>query len=418
MKILQVIASLAPRYGGPSVACPALCRELARRGHRVAIYTTNTDGHTTRDVPLDKPVWDQGVEIRYFPGRSAPGEYNPSLALWRALDQTAQRFDVAHIYSVYGFSTLAGAHHCRKHGVPYVLHPHGSLDPFLLRRHRFRKRVYTALFARRGFEHAAAILFNSREEMRLAVNGSRSVASVGRVPQAVRLAVVYVGVEDVWFHDPGAAARERVRKKFGLSGRRLLVFFGRLNFKKGLDLLARAFSLIGREHDNIHLVLAGPDTEGYGKKVRKWLQEGQVLEKTTFTGALEGVERCALMREAEVFVLPSFSENFGQAVAEAMACNTPVVISDQVNIWPEVAEAGAGMVVPCEPQQLAGAVRTLLDNPTLGKRMGSQGRQLVEKKMTWKVVGDQMLQLYHELLCEPAKQRAISIISPEQTFEP
>ncbi len=399
MRILQVVASLAPRYGGPSVSCPALCRELVRRGHQVSIYTTNVDGDRLMDVLLDQPVFDQGVEVRYFPAWIYPREYKFSLPLWRALRERIRQFDVAHIYSVYGFSNTAAAHCCWKYGVPYLLHPHGSLDPYLRRRHRWRKWLYTTLFVSRSFQRAGAVLFNSAEEMRLAADwsGLRWASDNGR--QTPKKVVAYVGVEDEWFQDPNPAAQERFWKKFPhLAGRRLVVFFGRLNFKKGLDILARAFALVAREREDAHLVLAGPDNAGYGQRVRKWLQEGGVIEKTTFIGPLVGEERFVFLHHAEVFVLPSYTENFGAAVAEAMACGVPVVISDQVNIYPEVKQAGAGLVVRCDPQETAKALLTLLDNPALGKEMGRRGRRLAEKRMTWRAVGDQLIRVYQELI--------------------
>src|SRR5713226_1615401 len=157
MRILQVINSLAPRYGGPSEFCSLLCRELARRGHDVAIYTTNVDGDGVMDVPCDRHIFDQGVEIRYFPAWSVTWRNPVSLPLWRALAQKIPQCDVVHIYSVYLITATAAAHLCRRARVPYVILPHGSLDPYLLRRHRLRKQVYTALFERHKFREAAGI---------------------------------------------------------------------------------------------------------------------------------------------------------------------------------------------------------------------------------------------------------------------
>lgn len=380
------------------MACPALCQELARRGQEVSIYTTNVDGNRLLDVPLKQAVVKEGVEIRYFSGWRYPWEYKSSLPLLFALREKIQTVDVVHIYSMYIFSSTVAAHYCRKYRVPYLLHPHGSLDPYLRRRHALRKWVYERLFEVRNFQHAAAILFNCREEMRLAADwpGLQFRCTDGeRVRKKV---VVPVGVEDGWLKGPSPTCSQRFKRKFPhLAGRRIVVFFGRLNFKKGLDVLARAFSQVAREREDIHLVLAGPDQGGYGQKVREWLREGGVLEKATFTGSLVGEDRFAVLREAEVFVLPSYTENFGQSVAEAMACAVPVVISDRVNIWPEVQEARAGLVVGCEPQETAQALWALLENPALGREMGERGRRLVEEKLTWKVVGEQMIQLYQNI---------------------
>lgn len=408
MRVLYVIPSLAPRYGGPSVYCFALCRELVRRGHQVSIFTTNIDGDRRMDVPLGQPVLDEGVKIHYFPGWIYPREYTFSLPLWRALRERTQQFDVAHIYSMYSFSNTAAAHCCWKYGVPYLLHPHGSLDPYLRRRHRWRKWMYTTLFLNRGFQRAGAVLFNSAEEMRLAADwsGLNWPSSNGR--RAPRKVVVYVGVEDEWFQEPSSAARERFWRKFPhLAGHRLVVFFGRLNFKKGLDILAQAFALVGRQREDVHLVLAGPDNEGYGEKVREWLKEGAVLEKTTFTGPLVGEERFVVLHQAEVFVLPSYTENFGAAVAEAMACAVPVVISDQVNIYPEVKQAGAGLVVPCDARRTAEALETLLRNSALGRQMGAQGRRWAQQHLTWEAVGGQMVRLYEQVIRERIAPEAL-----------
>ncbi len=408
MRILHVIAGLAPRYGGPSAACPALCRELVRRGVGVTIYTTNVDGPGTLDVPLDHPVVQNGVTIHFFPYLCFPRRYIISIPLLRALQETICEFDVVHIYSPFMFSSTAAGHYCQKFNVPYVLHPHGTLDPYLRRRHRLRKWIYSILFGRRTLRSAAAILFNSEEERRLAANapGLRFLASPG--PGKPKPAVIYVGVEDIWFRDLPREARERFRRQYPeLVGRRLVTYVGRLNFKKGLDLLVQGFARVAEQRPEAHLVLVGPDSDGYEARVRGWLRDAGVLDRTTFTGVLAGEDLIAAAQEAEVFVLPSYSENFGQAVAEAMACGIPVIISDRVNIWPEVQRAGAGLVVRCDARETAQALHTILDNPALGREMGRRGRQLAREKMSWEVVGKQMLRLYHELARDrPVRDRA------------
>ncbi len=409
MRILQVVATLAPRQGGPSVACPELSRELVRQGHQVSIYASDVDGLGHLEVPLDRPVMDEGVEIRYFRGWSEPSRYMFSPAMWRALRDTVADFDVVHIYSVYGFSSSAAAYWCRKRNVPHMVHPHGSLDPFLRRRNRPRKWLHTKLLAQRDYRKASAVLFNSAEEMRLASDWpGLKVPDIAAAPKRF---VVPVGLDPRWFLEPDVGAGERLRTSFPeLRGRRLVVYFGRINFKKGLDILARAFALLARDRDDIHLVLAGPDTEGYGRKVRGWLAEGGVLEKVTFTGLLEGEYRFAALQQADVFALPSYTENFGQVVAEAMASGVPVVISDQVNIWPEVAKANAGLVVPCDANATANALRSVLEDPAWGRQMGINGRRWVAEHLPWSVVAAQMAHAYEEIVrdrrtCQPSQAK-------------
>jgi glycosyltransferase involved in cell wall biosynthesis len=182
----------------------------------------------------------------------------------------------------------------------------------------------------------------------------------------------------------------------------VILYMGRLTFKKGLDILARAFAKIAREREDLHLLLAGPADDGYEQKVRGWLADGGVLEKATFAGLVGGEDRFAVMQLADVFALSSYTENFGQAVAEAMASGLPVVISDQVNIWPEVLKADAGLVVPCDADATAQALRNLLDNRTRARQMGTNGRRWVEENLPWDIVGAEMVHVYEDLVKRPA----------------
>jgi glycosyltransferase involved in cell wall biosynthesis len=407
VRILQVIATLSPRYGGPSVAGPEMSRELVRQGHQVSIYASDVDGSANLNVPLDCPVQDQGVEIRYFHGWSHLGKYMFSPGLWRALRDHVPEFDVVHVWSVYGFSTTAAAYWCRKHKVPYLVFPHGSLDPYLRRRNRPRKWVYTKLFAERDYRQADAVMFNTQEEMRLASDWSGLQRALnGRTTQ--KRVVVPIGIAPEWFAPAAPGTGEHLRGKYpALLNKRLIVYFGRINFKKGLDILARAFAELARDRSDIHLVLAGPDNEGYGQKVRQWLAEKGALEKATFTGLLEDEDRFSVLREAEIFALTSYTENFGQSAVEAMASGVPVVISDQVNIWPEIQKTGAGLVVPCDVSATVQALRSLIEDPASGRRMGQRGKQWAAENLPWKVVGAQMAQAYKEIVGGPAASRPI-----------
>ncbi|HEV3109593.1 MAG TPA: glycosyltransferase [Candidatus Binataceae bacterium] len=184
------------------------------------------------------------------------------------------------------------------------------------------------------------------------------------------------------------------------AGRKVILFFGRLNFKKGLDILTRAFGQLARKREDIVLVIAGPDTEGYGAKVRGWLEDEGVRNRTIFTGMLTGARKNAVLAGATVFVLPSYSENFGIAVVEAMAAGQPVVISRHVNICREVADAEAGLVVDTDPDKVAQAMETLLDDPALAQRMGRNGKSLVRDRFTWNSAGPKLMELYMRVVSQ------------------
>ncbi len=404
LRILQVIASLAPRYGGPSVACPALARALVRLGATVTVFTTNVDGPRKYRLPSGTTEQRDGVQYEYFDGWTWPAEYKFSPALARALFHRVAAFDVVHIYSMYIFSATAAAWACRRRGVPYLLQPHGTLDPYLRRRHALRKRAYEWLVERRNFRHAAAVLFNTPEEHRLAEAWLNHLVGSAEVPER---AVVPVGVEEHWFAPSDPAVCASLLARFPeLSGKQWIIFFGRLSFKKGLDVLARAFAEVARRNPQAHLVVAGPDTEGLGAQLRAWLQQSQVLEKASFVGVLDSQQSRALLGAGTVFVLPSYSENFGQAVAEAMACGLPVVISDRVNLCSAVAQAGAGVVVPCESAATAAAIEQILRQPAQARAMGERGRRLVAERYNGQTVAGQMLALYQRVALRGSRARA------------
>ncbi|HZE20615.1 MAG TPA: glycosyltransferase, partial [Desulfobaccales bacterium] len=351
MKILHVIANLAPRYGGPSQACWAMARAVARLGHEVSIYTTNQDGPGELAVPVDRPVWREGVEVRYFPIQT-PRFWGTSLPLALALRRKIPASDLVHIHSLYLFHDLVAGHWCRHFAVPYLVRPHGTLDPFIYRRHRGRKRLMEYLFEHRNIRRAAALHFTTAAEAELAAPHTFQTPGL----------VVPLGInfeEFAELPEPG----EFRRRYPEIGDQHIILFFGRINFKKGLDILAQAFGAVARRRQDVRLVIAGPDNEGWGDRVRSWLNEQGVLDRTTFTGMLLGPEKLAVLRDANLFVLPSYSENFGLAVIEAMAAGLPVIISDQVNIWQEVQAGGAGRVIPVDSTALAAQILDLLDKP-------------------------------------------------------
>jgi glycosyltransferase involved in cell wall biosynthesis len=388
MKILHVIANLAPRYGGPPKACFEMAKAVAHLGHKVTIYTTNQDGPTELDVPMDHSVFRDGVEIRFFPIQQ-PRFLGTSFPMAKALRSLIPKVDVVHIHSLYLFHDTIAAHYCRVYNVPYLVRPHGTLDPFLYRRHRFRKSIMELLFENRNIKRAAAIHFTTEEEQQLAAPYIFKTPSI----------VIPNGLNLTEYENLPALGTFKIRYP-KINGKKIILFFGRINFKKGLDILVQAFAKVARMREDVHLVIAGPDNEGLGAKVRDWLKDEGIFERATFTGMLQGEDKLAVLQDAEMFVLPSYSENFGISVVEAMACGLPVIISDKVNIWREIEKGQAGWVAPCDAEQFSKRMMELLDNPEKAKDMGTNGKALVKEKFQWSGVALAMEKAYYSILSD------------------
>lgn len=385
MRILQVIPSIAAGFGGPSQAILGLSAALARLGHDVTIFTTNADTSGFLDVPLEVPVKKDGFIIKYFPVRFLK-HYKFSHRLAGALRNSIPDFDLVDIHSLFQFSTLAASFYCRKYHKPYLIRPIGHLDPYSFRHRFIVKKIYFELFERFNLNGADAIHFTTKDEMRLA-----SSLRLKAKPVVIRL-----GIDTRDFNPLPAYGLFR-GKYPQLKDKKILLFFSRINFKKGLDILVNAFKIINRQRKDVYLAIVGPD-DGYKDIVVRWLQDAQLLDRTVFTGMLTGAEKLAALRDSDIFVLPSYSENFGIVVVEAMASGLPVVISDHVGLHAMISEAGAGIVVGLSAQALAEALAHLLNNPVACQEMAAKAKALVAEKFEWDTIAKSMSAVYEDIL--------------------
>jgi len=385
VKILHVIGDLAPVSGGPAKACFEMARAVARRGHRLAIYTTDFGQEHGAVPPGGAPVVRDGVELRHFP-LQPPRIWLASWPLRRALFSDVAGFDLVHVHSLYLFHDWAAGAACRRAKVPYLVRPHGALDPYIHRRRRAKKAIFDRWFQDRMLAGAAAIHYTAEEEMRLAspfVHGAPGIV----VPNGLDLAD--------YARLPKLGAFRRRHPAIGEAP--IVLFFGRLNFKKGLDILAAAFARLGPRAAGAWLVIAGPDG-GYRAATEGFVDAAGIRDRTIFTGLLQGEDKLAALADADLFVLPSYSENFGIAVIEAMACGLPVVISDKVNIWREIVADGAGLAAPCDAAAVADAVARLLADPGLRRDMGEAGRRSVARRYEWDHVAAALEEAYRTII--------------------
>ncbi len=320
------------------------------------MVTTNVDGAGVSAVPVGEPVELDGVRVTYFPSSFRRLYWSPSMRFH------AEDYDVVHLHSVYLWPTHAAARAARQARVPYVISPRGMLVRELIeRKSTLVKKAWLTLVERSNFEHAARIHFTSQREWDDARAVGLPLPSPFVVPNGIDLP------------PPRPTPRDD----------RLVLYLGRVNWKKGIDRLIDAMALL----PDARLIVAGNDEENYLAQLPR-------SDRVTFAGPVGGEEKDELLRRASVLVLPSMSENFGNVVLEAMAVETPVVVTPGVGLAPDVAAAGAGLVSDGAPQPLAAAIASILNDRVTAEAMGRRGRALVESRFTWERVAAEMEEAY------------------------
>ncbi|NJL48619.1 MAG: glycosyltransferase [Leptolyngbyaceae cyanobacterium SM2_5_2] len=363
---------------------------LAQAGAEVTILTTDSNGDVGQlplDVPLAQPVKENGYTVWYF--RCSPfRRYKFSLGLLRWLNLQAQQYDLAHIHALFSPVSTAAATVALHRGLPYLLRPLGTLDPADLAKKQRLKQVYGNLLERPNLAGAAALHFTSPLEAERSYDFGVST----------RKLVIPLGVQP----QPVVSATEQQRQLTGLgipAGAPLVLFLSRLDPKKGLDLLIPALAQLAREGIAFHLVLAGgnPQDPNYERAIAQRIDASGLGDRTTTPGFVTGTTKVALLQAADLFVLPSYYENFGIAVAEAMLARLPVVVSKGVYVWPDIAEADAGWVCDLTVDSLAAALRESLQRPDLRRWRGQQAAVYAAGHYSWPAIAQQTLTIYDQL---------------------
>lgn len=368
MRIVHVIASMDPAQGGPPVVVECLAKAQASLGHAVTIAAATLNaGCATPTVQL--PPCGMSRLFRPVPGQ---------------ITQVLSSADLLHLHGIWEPLLPTVARAARQLGLPYVITPHGMLDPWSLAQKKWKKKVALALAYRRMLDGAAALhLLNADEQRLLTPLALRTPGAV--IPNGIFLDEL----------DPPPDPSLFQSRLNGPRGRPYILFLSRLHYKKGLDLLADAFAELAAEHPGIDLVVAGPDG-GEAQRFSQQIEKLGLADRTRMTGPLYGAEKWSALVGASVFCLPSRQEGFSVAILEALACRVPVVVSESCH-FPEVAEVGAGRIVALQASSIAAALREILANPEAVATMGQAGRLLVEQRFTWPAVAGQMLSLYERL---------------------
>jgi len=385
MRLLHVVPTYWPatRYGGPIFAVHGLCRALAARGHQVEVLTTSIDGPFNMAVPHDTPVMRDGVAVRYFAStRFRRLSYAP--ALKRALPKAVQGADVVHLHSVFLWPTWCAARVAQSYRTPFVISPRGMLVKKLIQdRHRLIKSAWLTLIERSNLERAAAIHATSRIE-------AEEIEKFGWRLQ--RIAVVPNGIDDV--NDQKSFGQ--VSEDVAALGREqpLILCFGRMARVKGLERLLEAFA---RTKSGI-LAIVGTDYEGLTPELSRLAERLNIRDRVRFVArTVTGVDKEHAFAAAQLFVLPSYSESFGNSVLEALQRGVPVVVTPQVGAAQIVRESGGGLVADGDPESFGQALDTLTADAARCYAMGQAGRRHVTDQYGWQSIAARMETLYESL---------------------
>ena len=379
-----MIPSLAVAHGGPTLAIGLMERALTLQGIEIETATTDYDGLGHRNKKLSsEPRKENGVIHRYFPVRLRFYKISPGFARW--VFRQVRDYDLLHVHALFSFTSVVAAIAARHAGIPYIVRPLGTLNRYGVEQRRpLLKRLSLALIEGPILRHAAAVHFTSEAE--------RVEAEELGIP--MRSAVIPLGVEPA----PDVEKPALMERFPGLKGARCILFLSRLDPKKNVEALLQAFSLCCRELPNTKLIVAGDGRPEYVAVLKDLSEQLGLSNKVVWAGYLEGALKAEAFASAQVFVLPSFSENFGIAAAEALMAGLPCILGSGVAIADAVSQAGAGLSVNVDPESIAGALVKIMTDDQRRLGMGLNARRLATEQFSVNAMGASLARLYSGVL--------------------
>jgi glycosyltransferase involved in cell wall biosynthesis len=380
VKVLHVIPSVAPSYGGPAYAIREMERSLSALGAEVTTVTTNDDS------PAEKFSGQCGVRIAtehatrvYFSIQS--NFYRVSLGMAGWLNRNLRQYDIVHAHALFCFPPIVAAYIARQKRIPYILRPLGVLADYgMSQRRATLKNISVALIERNLLQSAAAVHFTSHEEL----------AEAAKLGIAYRGVVLPLGISAI-------KPANRVSKSLKCGKARLL-FLSRLDPKKNLEALIGAVGLLRSDYPGMELIVAGRGDPRYVGHLKEVAKKAGVSDLMRWLGHIEDGEKAEQLSCATVFILPSFSENFGVAAVEALANGLPCVVAAGVAISSAIEKAGAGVVTGTDAASVAEGLRCVLRDPQVYQRMCKAAAELARREFSSDVMGSRLLGLYTAII--------------------
>ena len=393
MKILMVVASYSPAFGGPTTVIKALTKELVKRGHEISIYTSDNFDGSSRVQESGKTVEIDGVKVTYFKNISNKLAYNHNIYVSPMLAKEARnnlkKFDIIHFHGFRTFQSIVVHYYAKKYGVPYILQAHGSVLPTFQKQKL--KKIFDLSFGYKILKDASKIIALTKTEAEQYKKMGVDEDKIEIVPNGIDLSEY-----------ENLPKRGEFRRKYSIrEDEKVVLYIGRLHKSKGIDLLVKAFTDISKDLNNVRLVLVGPD-DGYLSALEEFIQELKMDDKVLFTGFVSSNEKTAAFVDADVFVTPSFS-GFPVTFLEACACGTPIITTNNGDELEWIHDK-VGYVVEYDKDELRDAIFKVLSDEGLRKRFGEGGKKLVEKGFGWDRIIKKIENIYEKVKNMPGRR--------------
>ncbi|MCP6759258.1 MAG: glycosyltransferase [Fischerella sp. CENA71] len=398
MQILIFTPYIGSHYGGLSKAVKEIAEALGSLKISVDLVTTDANNLDKIQEPLNKWIYEKNYRIRYFSCWHRQ-DFIVSLPLINWLIQHIADYDIVHTNTV--FAPIVSFVHwlCQLRRIPYIVTPHGMLEPWALSYKAWKKRLYYNLFEQPALQKASAIQV-------IAIAEAHNVKSLG----FEHLVVVPNGIHRQEFENMPDS--EIFYQQFPITrNKTLILFLGRIDPKKGLDLLAPAFATVHEKFPQTHLVVAGPDNIGFLSTAQHYFLQAGCSDAVTFTGMLTGESKHAALAAANLYVAPSYSEGFSMSVLEGMASGLPCVITTGCN-FPEAAMAKAAQIVDINTDDIADALIQSLSFPQEAKAMGDRARDFIFQNYTWDSAAKRLTQVYQLIFDKKPLSENLSYTKP------
>ncbi len=384
MNILIFTPYIGANYGGIGRAVEGIAGGLASQNLNVDVITTDANNLEKLLLPLNIWTNENKYRIRYFPCWHKH-DFVWSWQLLNWLIHNLHKYDLVHTHTVFAPIVSVVNLLCNLKRIPYVMTPHGMLEPWALSYKAGKKRFYYNLIEKKILQRASAIHVIANLE-------AKNVKSLG----FNHLAIVNNGI---YRHEFTALPDTEIfyRQFPATRNKHLILFLGRIDPKKGLDLLAEAFAPVLSKFPHAHLVVAGPNSIGYLTTVKKYFSQAGCKDAVTFTGMLTGTIKYAALAAANLYVAPSYSEGFSISILEAMAAGKPCIITTGCN-FPEAAHAKAAYVVDINIDAVANALIQCLSYPEHAQNTGTRARELIMQNYTWESAAQKLVEAYKAIL--------------------